>query len=319
MQIHKELQARGLVQKQEHTMRVLVPRQEMTGADRSWAQRYQSDDILRYSRTSRETGIGKGEYVRVIVVNDQENLLTVIRRNGERTTYDPRRQMGVSVYRAQERAFAVGDRVQFTTPNQEMKVANRELGSIESIAPNGSMRLKLDSGRSVDIALRSFPHLEPRLCPHQSFKPRTDCGARADPCRYQAWCKGPVESPHGLCLGLARSMGCAHLHEQQRKASAGVESRCFAQERIPAGTGDLFSDAEDWPGIGACAGARHRVRIGFVSTAKFLTEERRECRQSITDTRSHQRESPFRPRRSCWSAGKKRRSCFRSVSADWIT
>lgn len=159
-QIHKELQSRGLVQKQEHTMHVLVPRQEMTGADRSWAQRYQTDDILRYSRTSKETGIGKGEYVRVISVNGQENLLTVLRNNGEQTIYDPRRQMGVSVYRAQDRAFAVGDRVQFTAPSQELKVANRELGSIESVAPNGSMRLKLDSGRKVDIALRSFPHLD---------------------------------------------------------------------------------------------------------------------------------------------------------------
>jgi conjugative relaxase-like TrwC/TraI family protein len=65
-QIHKELQARGIVGKQEHTVRVLASRQEMTGADRSWAQRYQIDDILRYSRASKETGIGKGEYARVI-------------------------------------------------------------------------------------------------------------------------------------------------------------------------------------------------------------------------------------------------------------
>jgi hypothetical protein len=159
-QIHKELQARGIVDKQEHTMRVLSPRQEMTGADRSWAQRYQIDDILHYSRTSKETGIGKGEYARVIAVHGQENMLTVLRGNGEQTAYDPRRQMGVSVYRTQEKAFAVGDRVQFTAPNQELKVANRELGSIENIAPHGSMQLKLDSGRSVDFVVQSFPHLD---------------------------------------------------------------------------------------------------------------------------------------------------------------
>ena len=159
-QIHKELQARGIVDKDENTMRVLAPRQEMTGADRSWAQRYQIDDILHYSRASKETGIGKGEYARVIAVHSRDNLLTVLRGNGEQITYDPRRQMGVSVYRAQEKAFSVGDRVQFTAPNQELKVANRELGSIESIAPNGPMRLKLDSGRSVEFAVQSFPHLD---------------------------------------------------------------------------------------------------------------------------------------------------------------
>jgi hypothetical protein len=34
-----ELQSRGLVNKQEHSVRTLVPRQEMTGADRSWMQK----------------------------------------------------------------------------------------------------------------------------------------------------------------------------------------------------------------------------------------------------------------------------------------
>lgn len=141
-------------------MRMLVPRQEMTGADRSWAQRYQIDDILRYSRASKETGIGKGEYARVIAVHAQENMLTVLRGNGEKTTYDPRRQMGVSVYLAQEKVFSVGDRIQFTASNQDLKIANRELGTVENIAQDGAMRLKLDGGRSVDFDSQRFPHLD---------------------------------------------------------------------------------------------------------------------------------------------------------------
>jgi hypothetical protein len=35
------------VNREEHTIRTLVPRQEMTGADRTWARQYQVDDILR--------------------------------------------------------------------------------------------------------------------------------------------------------------------------------------------------------------------------------------------------------------------------------
>src|SRR5450755_4791779 len=76
--IHAELQARGVVGREEHSVQTLVPRQEMTGADRSWAQQYQVDDILRYSRTSKETGIEKGEYSRVLAVNSQANTLTVV-------------------------------------------------------------------------------------------------------------------------------------------------------------------------------------------------------------------------------------------------
>ena len=158
--IHAELQSRGIVTKEEHFVQALVPRQEMTGADRSWAQQYQVDDILRYSRSSRETGIEKGVYTRVRGIDAQNNRLTVLRVDGSETTYDPRRQMGVSVYREQEKAFSVGDRIQFTAPNHELKIANRELGTVENIAPNGAMRLKLDNGRTLDYEPQHHPHLD---------------------------------------------------------------------------------------------------------------------------------------------------------------
>ena len=62
-------------------------------------------------------------------MNALANILTVVRGNGEQTTYDPRRQVGVSVYREQEKKFSVGDRVQFTAPSQELKppIATLEL------------------------------------------------------------------------------------------------------------------------------------------------------------------------------------------------
>jgi conjugative relaxase-like TrwC/TraI family protein len=158
--IHAELQARGSVSKEEHQVQTLVPRQEMTGADRSWAQQYQVDDILRYSRSSRETGIARGEYACVKAIDAQNNRLTVLRADRSETTYDPRRQMGVSVYREQERALSVGDRIQFTAPHRELRIANRELGTVEHIAPDGATRLKLDSGRSMDYEPQRHPHID---------------------------------------------------------------------------------------------------------------------------------------------------------------
>src|SRR6202167_6318647 len=158
--IHDELQSRGVVSQQKHSINTLVPRQEMTGADRSWAQQYQVNDILRYSRSSKETGIEKGEYTRVVSVNARENTRTVVRTNGEQTTYDPRRQMGVSVYREQEKAFSVGDRIQFTPPSHELKIAKRDVGTVDGIAPDGTMRLKLDNERSMSFDPQRHPHLD---------------------------------------------------------------------------------------------------------------------------------------------------------------
>jgi conjugative relaxase-like TrwC/TraI family protein len=63
--IHRELQNRGDVSKDEHKLRVLESRQEMTGADRQWAGQYEPGDVLRYSRGSKTEGIAPGEYARV--------------------------------------------------------------------------------------------------------------------------------------------------------------------------------------------------------------------------------------------------------------
>jgi ATP-dependent exoDNAse (exonuclease V) alpha subunit len=93
-------------------------------------------------------------------VNAQDNTLTVARASGEQTTYDPRRQIGVSVYRENKTVFSVGDRIQFTAPNQELKIANRDLGTVESIAQDGTMRLRLDDKRSTDLNTQHPPHLD---------------------------------------------------------------------------------------------------------------------------------------------------------------
>jgi ATP-dependent exoDNAse (exonuclease V) alpha subunit len=93
-------------------------------------------------------------------VDVPSNLITVVPIDGSEQTYDPRRQQGVSIYREQEKAFSVGDRIQFTAPANELKIANRELGTIQSIADDGRMALKMDSGRNVSIDTKEHPHLD---------------------------------------------------------------------------------------------------------------------------------------------------------------
>jgi conjugative relaxase-like TrwC/TraI family protein len=158
--IHSELQGRGMVESEEYPFRTLVPRQELTGADRTWAAKYEVGDILRYSRASKETGIKKGEYSLVRNVDAASNRLTVRLQDGTDRTYDPRRQRGVSVFRQEVRRFSIGDRIQLTAPANELKIANRELGVIRDIEETGRLLLKLDSGRSLHIDANKNPHLD---------------------------------------------------------------------------------------------------------------------------------------------------------------
>ncbi len=80
--IHRELQSSGRVEEKDHRLTVLVPRQEMTGADRQWAAQYEAGDIVRYTRGSQAVGVKSGEYVHVTRADREQNLAH--RRAGER-------------------------------------------------------------------------------------------------------------------------------------------------------------------------------------------------------------------------------------------
>src|SRR5438477_677078 len=158
--IHRTMQSTGQVDAREHKQRVLVGRQEITGADRQWAAQYQPGDVVRYTRGSKTHGIEAGEYARVEHANEKENLVTVKRESGERVSYDPRRLHGVTLYRETERGFSQGDRAQFTAPNREQHIANRELGTIEKIDDSGNLQMRLDSGRTVAFNIKDNRHLD---------------------------------------------------------------------------------------------------------------------------------------------------------------
>ena len=158
--IHQEMQTRGKVNQGEHQLKVLVARQEITGADRQWAVQYEGGDVVRYARGSKAHGIQAGEYARVQRVDEKKNLVTVKRGSGEQVSYDPRRLHGVTLYRDAERTFSEGDRVQFTAPNHEQHIANRELGTIEKMDGSGNLQLRLDSGRNLTFNTRDNPHLD---------------------------------------------------------------------------------------------------------------------------------------------------------------
>ena len=158
--IHTEMQARGRVHHREERLKVLVARQEITGVDRQWAEQYQPGDIVRYTKGSKTHGIKAGEYARVEKIDAKENLVSVKKQTGKQVTYDPRRLQGVTLYREADRAFSRGDRVQFTAPDREQHIANRELGTIEKIDAKGNIRLRLDSGRSVAFNIKENPHLD---------------------------------------------------------------------------------------------------------------------------------------------------------------
>ncbi len=50
--------------------------------------------------------------------------------------------------------------MQFTAPNRERHIANRELGTIEKIDDSGNLQLRFDSGRTVAFNIKDNQHLD---------------------------------------------------------------------------------------------------------------------------------------------------------------
>ena len=160
MAVRRELRAQGAIGSDDHAFRVLAQRQDMTGADRAWANQYEIGDVVRYARGSKSMGIEAASYATVAGIDPSRNLLTVEKASGEMTSYDPRRLSGVSVYREIERDFAVGDRIQFTAPDKSLGVANRDLGTVQSIAPEGRIGIQLDDSRRIEFNAAEHRHFE---------------------------------------------------------------------------------------------------------------------------------------------------------------
>jgi ATP-dependent exoDNAse (exonuclease V) alpha subunit len=158
--VRQELKANGSLALQDHTFRILVQRQDMTGAERSWASHYEINDVVRYTRGSKAIGIEAAAYASVVSIDPAANLLTVEKANQELATYDPRRLTGVSVYQEIEREFSVGDRIQFTAPDKELSVANRDMAVIEAIQPEGLVLARLHNNRQIDFDTSEHRHFD---------------------------------------------------------------------------------------------------------------------------------------------------------------
>ena len=139
---------------------MLVQRQDMTGAERAWANHYEPGDVIRYARGSKAIGMEAGSYATVVGINPDANMLSVENSLNKIATYDPRRLTGVSVYREIDREFSVGDRIQFTAPDKTLGVANRDLAVIESIGSDGKISVRLDNHRQIEFNATHHRHFD---------------------------------------------------------------------------------------------------------------------------------------------------------------
>lgn len=159
--IRDELTRQGKL-RSEHTFQVLV-RKDVHAEDRRHARSYRPGDALRFHTNLPSLRIKAEQISTVVEVKPDQNAISVKIGEGmsqRHIVYDPKSRSNVSVFESQERAIAVGDRVQFTTPWKEKGVASRDTAAVEQIEANGNIAVRLENGRRVAWNLQDYKHID---------------------------------------------------------------------------------------------------------------------------------------------------------------
>jgi len=159
--IRAELQSIGQLSSDSRELQTLAHRSDLTGAGRTWAALYNPGDVIRYESGSKALGFERDSEARVIGVDARTNTLTVQKQDGEQVSYDPKRLYGVNVFEERSRDFSLGERIQFTSGNRDLGIANRDLGTITALEERSiTVRMDGKSRREVTFDPTEFRQLD---------------------------------------------------------------------------------------------------------------------------------------------------------------
>lgn len=145
--------AAGQVERYSFKAGILVSK-DMTRAERGRAASYEPGDLVTFRTASKVYEVTPGLRGRVVGLDVDRNELRVRLETGEMVRYNPARLRGVDVARAEERRFAVGDRIEFRQPDKDRGVANGSLGTIKGLdLETGQARVALDNGKRLTLDL----------------------------------------------------------------------------------------------------------------------------------------------------------------------
>jgi conjugative relaxase-like TrwC/TraI family protein len=158
--IRDELRRTGTLANESRSVPVLI---EQTG-NRQSAATYAPGDTIQYRAWSQIEGIAPNSSATVVAVEAKRNILTVQKTDGEQLSYSPHQQkqmtMQSAVYREERRDIALGERIQITVPDKEQGIWARDFGTVEKIADNNALTVRMDSGKTVELDPARARHIE---------------------------------------------------------------------------------------------------------------------------------------------------------------
>jgi hypothetical protein len=156
--IHTALKEAGKVGEKEIEIKILRPRNDISGTEREFAAAYEEGDRITYTRGSKENEIPAKSLARVVKIDREQNLLTVEIKDGgdgeegREITYNPKRLRGVSVWTEETIKVSEGDRLQFRAPFEEKKtkIASGAMFEVSKVTQD-TLTLKDEKGKTVKL------------------------------------------------------------------------------------------------------------------------------------------------------------------------
>lgn len=131
--------------------------------DRGYVHSYRPGDSIRFHTSLPTLNVKSAQVSTIIEINRDENILSMKVGDDPAQRFvavNPAKRLSLSVFESQEGAFAVGDRIQFTTSWKEKGIASRDTAQIEHLENNGNIAVRLETGRRVAWNLKEYKYLD---------------------------------------------------------------------------------------------------------------------------------------------------------------
>ena len=160
-QIRAELQQAGRLAPNKEVRTVLQEqrfRQEGRAAD------YKPGDVIQYGKGSPKHGLLPKTEATVEAVDSRRNLIVVRTGQDDLVTYSPSRLKTATndskVYRPEQQPISQGERIRITRNDKELNVRAGDFATVTRIDDRGSLKVRLDSGKEIELTPRQARHIE---------------------------------------------------------------------------------------------------------------------------------------------------------------
>lgn len=155
--VRNGLKERGEVSRSEQEREVFEAK-GWTRAVMKEAQYYRDGDVVRFGRTYKAIEAGKGEYMRVAAVDASRGTVELVKEDGSRIAWEPKKYNNVEVYQSEKRAISTGDLIRITRNGEHIK--NGEVGRVVAMSGDtAKIELRQDKEAAThDIDLAKNKH-----------------------------------------------------------------------------------------------------------------------------------------------------------------